>query len=525
MGNKRKPVKGKVLAVMLIASLFIGFASVMGNTTAITPVSSDALDMSGAIDIGDPFGVCHGGNIAFMKEIGINLTRNDITWTGIEPLDDNWQWGGWDSHVGNLQANDLRVLPILDYSNPAVQHNHTSYNVIWSDYDINEWLEYVDNCVERYYTNNSNYVDTWEIWNEPNIGEPNWWNPGFWTGTDDQFFELQKRTAANLTANPLLTDLKIMSSGISGHNPDYLSAMFEYGAMENIDILAFHPYSGSSYDSLDVKINEVKDVCTKYDFNGEIWITEVGMATAFNTSEPDFEEKYKTSLDLQGTLVPKVYAISLAMGIEHVVWYCLFDGNNWTWGEHNFGLAYDSSNVKKPADYQNETLKPAGHAYKAIAHNLNHSKYIPNGVQYNNAFLSSSWLRSFYFLRGNRITVICWNAANLPVEAKIPLPAGSQVQIISSPSYREKDSVNYSTTADMNKISVTFDFDPKILLIDLPLSSDPIPIQMEFEFTFYDFTLIIAIPSLAGLCIVMFVVRSGIFKKKKGSPDQMGKTE
>lgn len=509
-----RSIERKLLAILAVSCILLCYGFGLASVASVDVDSNGSLDMSGAIEVGDPFGVCHGGNVALMQEIGINLTRNDITWTGIEPTDDDWHWTGWDNHVASLQANDLRVLPILDYSNPAVQEDHASFNTIYSEHDIQEWLEYVNNCVEKYYTSNNNYVDTWEIWNEPNLGDVSWMDGGFWTGTDEQFFELQKRTAANLTANPLLSDLKIMSGGISGHSPEYLSAMFDYGAMEDIDILAFHPYSGSSYDSLDVKINEVKEVADKYGFDGELWITEVGMATGFDPSAQSYKKEYKDSLDLQATLVPKVYAISLAMGIEHVVWYCLSDGNNWTWGEHNFGLVYDDDNVYKPADYANDKLKPSGYAYKAIAHNLKHTTYVPNGVQVSPPSLSGSWLRTFYFLKENGdVVLICWNAAQTSVDVEIPLPAGTNVQVYQAPSYKDVDGANYTTNAGSNTLSVTFDFDPKVLVIDLPASIDPMSIQMELTYNFQDITLIIIVPGLVAACIVMYIVRSGIFKR------------
>ncbi|MHA1792249.1 MAG: hypothetical protein ACTSVI_06355 [Promethearchaeota archaeon] len=474
---------------------------------AVKPNTSRTLDLSGAIDIKDPFGACHADSYDVMEELGVKINRKDITWAGIEPQDDQWNWNSWDNRISSLLAKNMSVLPILDYSNHQVQDNDTSYNTIYSEHDINEWIEYVNECVERYYVNNSMHVKYWEIWNEPNLGGENDQTGGFWTGSDEQFFELQKRTAANLSAT--YPDLQILSGGISGHNPSYLDKMFAYGAMENIDILAFHPYSGSNYDTLDVKINEVKEVCKKYNFTGKLWITEVGMATAFNPDEDNFEEKYQDSLELQASLVPKVYAKSLANGVETVVWYCLGDFNNWTWGEANFGLVYASGNIYKPGPYENDTLKPAGFAYKALAHNLNWSKYVPKGIIKNDLLPSSSKLESYYFLKQNGdIVLILWNGNNINQNVQFNVPNATGITTYSGPSYKlgDAENVNYTIKNNVMDVSVSINFVPTILIINRTAGANPVNIILETRINFFDITILFITPSLVAASIAIIVI-------------------
>jgi len=272
--------------------------------------------MTGAIQIKDPFGSCHADSYALMADLGCKNNRKDISWTDIERGDDNWYWTNWDNRMAGLKAYNETALPILDYSNWGVQTGYPGYgSVINTSHDIQEWLEYANMCVERYYQDDSNYTNYWELWNEPNLGDIGA-SSGFWTGTDAEYFTLQKTTAANLSAR--WPDLKLVSAGISGHDPEYLDAMFASGAMENVDVLAFHPYSGSNYENLGTKIAEVQAVAKKWGFTGPIWITEVGMSTQFDPEEPGFEAKYQSTLELQATLVPKVYCIALANDIEYI---------------------------------------------------------------------------------------------------------------------------------------------------------------------------------------------------------------
>ena len=492
----RESLRSYILLSLCFALLSVSLLSISRSSAS----SNTPLDTTNSIQIRDPFAACHADNYSIMEELGVKMNRKDITWSAIEPSDDAWNWGTWDARVNNLQSKNMTVLPILDYSNPSVQQDLTGVRMISSKGDIEEWLEYVNQCVERYYVNHSMNVTDWEIWNEANLDK-------FWDGTDQEFFELQKRTAANLTAQ--WPDLNILSTGISGHNPDYLDAMFNYGAMEDIDTLAFHPYSGSNYDNLDIKIDEVKEVCEKHDFEGGLWITEVGMSTQFNPDEPNYEAEYQAVLELQATLVPKVFAKSLAAGIEVVVWYCLEDFNNWTWGEANFGLVFEETNTYKPAAYDSDALKPAGYAYKALSHNLNWSTYCPRGININSPSLLSHKMNIYYFLQADGdIVLIAWNAQANPVDISFSIKADG-LEVYSAPSYKAGEAGNYESTLDGDdlQISASIDFTPTIFIIDRPDGASPVQIGLSFGFTYFDWILLVFVPIATVFVVVAFLVK------------------
>jgi hypothetical protein len=497
----------------LTAIMFTLLALVPLGCMVVAPARGySALDMAGAIQVKDPFGSCHADSYSLMADLGVKNNRKDITWSEVEQGDDAWWWNNWDNRMIGLKARNMTALPILDYSNWAVQDGGVygkQGNYINTPHDTQEWLEYANHCVERYYQNDGNYTSYWELWNEPNLGDEGD-DHGFWTGTDAEYFALQKATAANLSAR--WPDIKLVSAGISGHNPDYLDAMFSSGAMENVDVLAFHPYSGTNYENLDAKIAEVQAVADKWGFTGPIWITEVGCSTQFDPSEPDFEARYQSSLELVATLVPKVYCLALANHIEFVTWYCLGDGNVWTDGESNFGLVFDWSNPYKPDPYKSDVFKPSGYAYMAIAHQLNWSMYVPKGVVVESILPSAPRLRAFYFLKGNGdVVFICWNAnGDLATDITFSMPADG-VDVFAAPSYKPGLATNYAVepAADGTGITIhaSIDFSPTVFVIDMKVGASPAAIVIETVVNFFDVSLLIIVPCLVALCVIVFVVK------------------
>lgn len=467
-------------------------------------VAPGPLDRDGAIPVGDAFGACHADSYDVMAELGVKINRKDITWAAVEPADDAWNWEQWDARTSQLLAHNQTALPILDYGNLQVQTGTDHGNRIRTDDDLTQWLEYVQESVDRYYLMDPLHVSAWEIWNEPNLGDVNA-STGFWTGTDEEFFRLHAATAKFLDEH--YPGLTVVSGGISGHDPEYLSAMFEAGAMEGVDALAFHPYSGSAYDALGVKVAQVQEVAERYGFDGELWITEVGMSTQFDPGEPDWEGDYRERLELQASLVPKVYSIALAAGVSKVIWYCLGDFENWTWGEANFGLVFAPGNTFKPEPYRDDAIKPAGFAYAALARNLNWSTYYPRGAVVDGG-PSASQLKAYYFLTGDgRVVLVVWNglASDVDVTFEFPRPV-SAVTWHAPPTYKANDSAASSVVefvAGGHAIKARVGFYPLVLLVD-PGPGDPVSVVLCVPLDFTDFSACFGVP------VVVSVVAAGL---------------
>jgi len=311
----------------------------------------------------NPFGVCHGYAESGEKyqelvNQGVKISRNDIYWQSFEPTKGNFNYKPFDYRYGNFTKYGIESLAILDYGNTNILGEEYGRHIPKDK--IDHWLDYVNEAILRYKEN----VTYFEIWNEPNIDK-------FWNGTETEFFYLLNRTAYYI--RDISPDVKIIAPGISGHDPDYLDRMISYIGSEQFEelfyALNFHPYSGSNAEIIAQKIQEVKAVAEKHEFNGEIWITEVGMSTDVS-SEDRIEEEYREKWERQAEQLIKTYAEALTAGIDRVIWYCYRDSKNidWTYGEAAFGIQHYSQK------YNQWIYKPAGYAFQYLSRKLPNSR-------------------------------------------------------------------------------------------------------------------------------------------------------
>ncbi len=187
-----------------------------------------------------------------------------------------------------------------------------------------------------------------------------------------------------------------------------------------------------------------------------------------------------------------------------------------TWGEENFGLIFEGSNPYKPAPYANDTFKPSGYAYKALAHNLNWSKYIPKGVRLAQAIPSSNKLETFYFLKSNGdIVLVMWNGnGEMPVNVSFTVPS-TGIEAFSAPSYKAGDARNYScvATADGLFVEARVGFYPFIFVFSMN-GTAPVTIVLNTSITVLDASMLFIVPALVVVAVIAFARRLQCSKKR-----------
>jgi hypothetical protein len=214
-------------------------------------------------------------------------------------------------------------------------------------------------------------------------------------------------------------DLKILSPGISGHDPDYLDRMISYvgdeAFNEFIDVLAFHPYSGSNAQDVRYKSQLVWEIVKEHNFSGEVWITEVGRSTQASSEENLWELPY--NFQIQSRELIKAFATSLAENVSLIVWYCYSD--SWaidiTYGEACFGIIYRPSLAATEWEY-----KPAGYLYRKLSSFLTNSSYLPYALQKQGfTFQSIENDFSYYFKTTKNTTILILWTQNTPYNVNL----------------------------------------------------------------------------------------------------------
>ena len=141
--------------------------------------------------------------------------------------------------------------------------------------------------------------------------------------------------------------------------------MFESGALDQVDVVSFHPYALHP-DGVMRRIDAVRSITSEYGFAGELWITEIGF--------PSWDW-YSGS---RGEIRQAEYAVKILLGaairsIRTIFWYELLDpgptertSGVW-WIENHFGIARSD-----------HTTKPAAHACSLVGRFVPGSRYSPD---------------------------------------------------------------------------------------------------------------------------------------------------
>lgn len=182
-------------------------------------------------------------------------------------------------------ANGSRILAIFDYAlvNQQKPGNGTS------DAYFNQYLNEFESQVKQKLDLYGQYIDTVEIWNEPDlsIGIDNTNNVPYLP--PDRYAKLVARVA------PIIKErgIKVIFGAFASGNPQYLNTFNKYFGQSNykyIDAISIHPYGKrvGGYPSTTWGFGDIEtDVAgyRKYSNGKDIWITEFGYNANPSSSE------------------------------------------------------------------------------------------------------------------------------------------------------------------------------------------------------------------------------------------------
>ena len=245
-----------------------------------------------------------------LRATGATIARSDALWEASEPSPPvngvhTFAWTFDDTIAGDLAAHHLRWEPILGYSAPwAVSIPGQDHSPPASDAD---YAAYAGAFATRYGPGGTFWrehpaltaepVETYEIWNEPDLGI-------FWTPAPDAARYADLYIAARVAIDAAQPDARVIVGGLTQPTnfiPELLAARPQLNG--HIDGFAIHPY-GRPLVVLD-KIRADRETLTSLGMGSvPLYVTEFGWTTtppgALNyvpaAQRPDYISQVVTAL-------------------------------------------------------------------------------------------------------------------------------------------------------------------------------------------------------------------------------------
>jgi len=293
----------------LLASVIFPAAVFLFSSCASIPMS---VLRENSVVPSDFAGIVHAGGTGTQKEfdylnyLDASWVLHTFNWNRIEPVKGEWDFSFYDSIVNNNMAAGIKVLGILAYDADWI-HEDVNKDFYIPPHHLPDYLEYVRKTVEHF----RGRIGAWCIWNEPNFF--------FWAGTDDEFVELSRQAADAVREvdNDVILLGGAFNRGFFGLPERFIRKLFESGAMDKVDAIAFHPYELNP-SRMAVLYGRFRKIVDDYGFGDKIWITEMGYPTG---------GWYPTKVR-EGRLpeyVIKTFAFLSSAGSNKLLWYQLFD--------------------------------------------------------------------------------------------------------------------------------------------------------------------------------------------------------
>jgi hypothetical protein len=365
---------------------FLFLCYLLPVTCYLLPACASSPTPSGPVEIPEDFaGIVHAGETntpqeyALLDRMGASWILTNFYWSRIEGKEGQWNFANYDKYVDTAKASGKKIIGVLAYGVPWIHEDGKSRDYIPPD-KVHFYLNYIQRTAEHF----KGRVDAWCIWNEPNFI--------FWKGSRDEYLSLARQAADALREvdSEVILLGGAFNRGIFGLPTAYIKGLFESGAMEKADAVAFHPYELNPNRTARLFM-EFRARVAKYGFEDQIWVTEVGYPTGGWYPTAVSEKKFPV-------YIVKTFVGLATSGAKKIIWYQLFDPQNRSKkdSENHFGL------VRSEDDYTSKGAE----AFRLCALYLSGATYHPELPLRKNL---PNTLRSFYFEQpsGER-TLVLW---------------------------------------------------------------------------------------------------------------------
>lgn len=220
------------------------------------------------------------------QKLGVKWLRFDFDWSVIQPNDPNhFKYAGYDRAVQALVAAKIHVLGTITYTPSWANGGQTSK--YYPPLHVSDFATFAANVVARYAPMG---VHTWEIWNEPNVGQ-------FWRPSADPIRYTALLQAAYAAIHDADAGAFVITGGLADPNSTpieldartFLTDLYSDGAKGYFDGLGYHPYTSpdmpghKDHNPWQQMFATTPSLLSIMMDNGDakpIWLTEFGAPTS-----------------------------------------------------------------------------------------------------------------------------------------------------------------------------------------------------------------------------------------------------
>jgi hypothetical protein len=215
----------------------------------------------------------------------------------------------------------------------------------------NYWAQYVRRSAAAY----RGRVDTWIVWNEPDVSDTG--HPGYtWSGSVEEFYRLQK--VAYLAARRGNPDAKVLLPGLTYwwdkrfERPQYFQRLLEV-ALRDPEA----PSNGWFFDAAVLQLynepqllydvpHQYRELMLRHGIDRPIWINETNVAPWDDPERPLTRAHFRANADEQASYLIQAYALALAAGVERISIYKMRDELDWHFGWESYGVVRADLSVR-----------------------------------------------------------------------------------------------------------------------------------------------------------------------------------
>lgn len=240
-------VAGAVVALLLAAVSLVGDGE-REDPYATTPIAEAKRQ---AKDKDLQVGLAYGGRMSISdteldaalgraKRLGARWVRADLVWADVERYPGVYDWSVFDRWVAGANERGLKLVTIVLGAPEWARRADCVEQPNCPPADVDDFADFAGDAAARYGPLGQ---DTWQIWNEPNIEL-------FWNRPDPGLYaEMLAGSAQAIRSAD--ADATVVFGGLAALPPNsrviearaYLAKVCRRGGCEQVDVLAYHPYT------------------------------------------------------------------------------------------------------------------------------------------------------------------------------------------------------------------------------------------------------------------------------------------